>query len=288
MKKNIIFNVLAFLMILAFFSHTFGICLNPADKTYKLSFMSKKDETLKYDYIFTIKRIAEVKGRKIESNSLTEAVINYSLDDFDDSGNMLISLSFDSLIIESVGPRGKFVAETIKSIGVPILYTLTKRGKVIDTKGLDDLPVIPNFNTKGEYHFKSLLIQLPDKEIKMNDTWIGEWEYTFTDSAGWQKNVFITTYKLVDEVKKNGFDCFKIETTTKEKVSGEQKYGDREVILSGEMELKGEIYFAYKKGIIVEKSYTEDEGKLHMKVTSPSPAELTYINFAKAKFSLKK
>ncbi len=174
MKKSIIFAGCSFIVLLFFFSQTSVMCHNSGEKAYKLFFNTKKGQEFKYDYLFTIKRIAEINDRKIESNSTTKAVINYSLDDIDASGNMSISLSFDSLSIESEGARGKTVADTKKNIGIPVHYKLTKAGKILETKGLDALPEIPNFNTKGEYDLKSFLMQLPDKEVKINDTWTGD------------------------------------------------------------------------------------------------------------------
>ena len=151
---------------------------------------------------------------------------------------------------------------------------------------MENLPEIHEFNTKGEYDLKSLLFQLPGKSVKINDTWTGRWEYIYEGPSLKQKNVFTTTYTLIGEEPRKGFDCLKIKTLTKEKMTGTQNFGENEVTLSGEMDLEGEIYFAFKEGILVEKTYVEDAGKLNMEFTSPQAMTITYTNYARAKFSL--
>ncbi len=286
MRRNIFFYFFVSFLVFCLFIYSYVNSLRAGEKSFRLSFLDEKGKNIKYNYIYFVKRISEMMGRKTETNTETEAVINYTIDDFDQEGNMFISLSFDSLSKKILSPGGEFVADTEKTIDIPIQYKLNKRGRVLETIGLDALPTIPNFDTKGEYDLKSLFIQLPDKEVRINDTWVGEWEYYYQSSSGFQKSVFNTTYKLADEVEKDGFDCLEIETTTRERMSGEQKNRGRKAILSGEMDLKGKIYFAYKEGIIVEKSYFGYWGKFHMKITSRYPLDITYSNFVRAKFSL--
>jgi hypothetical protein len=127
---------------------------------------------------------------------------------------------------------------------------------------------------------------LPGKEIKLNDTWTGEWVWESKTSAGWQRNTFTTVYRALEEVQKIGLACLRIETLTKEKMEGQQEFSGRAVTLSGEADLKGEVVFAYKKGIIVEKSYVEDGGKLVMEITSPQAVTITNTNYARASFLL--
>jgi hypothetical protein len=63
--------------------------------------------------------------------------------------------------------------------------------------------------------------------------------------------------------------------------------GSQEAPLSGDIDLKGEIYYAYKDGVLVEKSYLEDAGKLTITVTGPQPTSITFTNFGKARYVLK-
>lgn len=275
-------------LVFCFFTYSYGNSLHAGEKSYRLSFSDEKGKNIKYNYTYFVKRISEMMGRKTETNSETEAVIDYSIEDLDHEGNMLISLSFDSLSKKIFAPGGKFIGDTKKTINIPIKYKLSKRGKVLETIGIEALPTIPDFDTKGEYDLKSLFIQLPDKEVKMNETWIGKWQYSFQSSSRSQKSDFCTTYRLVDKVTKDGFDCLEIETTTREKMSGEQKVRRGKAILSGEMDFKGKIFFAYKEGIIVEKTYFGHWGKFHMKITSRYPVDIISNNFVRAKYSLRK
>lgn len=256
------------------------------EKSYKLSLSHEKGKHLKYGYSFDIKRIQEVRGTEREIDRKTEAVIDYGIGDVDENGNLVVTLKFDSLTMWAKNPEREYFGDTRKSIGVPVHFTLNKRGKVIKSEGLEDLPTVPELNLRGEWDLVSFFFQLPEERVKMGDTWTGEWMWEPISSSGTRKNVFQTTYQLVDEVRKNGFDCLKIKTTTKEIVSGKSRYGNREIETSGEIDLTGEIYFAYKEGILVEKSYVEEAGRLHWKVDSPQPMEIHFTNFVQAKFSL--
>ena len=59
------------------------------------------------------------------------------------------------------------------------------------------------------------------------------------------------TVKIIEETKKDGFDCLKIEETTIQKMTGE--FEQNGMPLSLERETKGTeiIYFAYKKGMFL-------------------------------------
>ena len=274
-------------IIMIFFS-ILCLCISCTifEKSYKLSLSNDKGKHLKYEYSFNINRIQEVSGSEREIDRKTEAVIDYAVEGFDEEGNVVVTLTFDSLTMWARNPEREYFGDTRKSISVPVHFTLDKRGKVIKSEGLDDLPTVPELNLRGEWDLVSFFFQLPEEKVKMGDTWTGEWMWVPIGSQGTRKNVFQTTYQLVDEVRKRGYDCLKIKTTTKEIISGKSQYGDREIEESGEIDLTGEIFFAYKEGILVEKSYIEDEGKLYWKVPSPQPMEIVFTNHAKAKFAL--
>jgi len=275
MKKKVLLPIAYFALLTFFLMHTH--CTQR--KTFTLSFTNEKGRNLKYDYSFSIDRIYERSGKKIKNTRKTNAVIDYLIQGSDKEGNIIVTLSFDLLSIYSKNLDREYTGDTRKSIGVPVIYTLNYRGKVIEVKGIDELPVIPEIGLKGEYDLISLFFQLPERQVKINDTWTGSWTYS-------QRNVFNTTYKLMGVEEKYGYECLKIETSTEEIISGTQQSGNIDMIMSGEAHLEGVIYFAWKEGIIVEKSYKEDAGNLTIETSGPRAFKRTFSNYAQAKFVL--
>lgn len=263
-----------------------AIDLPAQGKTYKLFFAPKKGEVLKYDYQFALRRIREVAGRKSEINRSVAAVIDYGVEEVDPEGNIWVSLMYDALKMESLNPQGSSPAATQKSLGIPVRYLLDPIGRILKTKGLEGLPDIPDYNTKGDYDLMALLIQLPGREIGIGETWTGEWAWITSSASSSQTNAFTTTYKILEEVQRNGLNCLRIETATKEKIEGRMVMGGRDAVSSGDIDLKGEIFYAYREGILVEKSYVEDGGKLTITLAGPTPTIMSFTNFGRARYVL--
>ena len=257
-----------------------GMSCSIVEKTYQLSFSREKGKNIKYKYSFDVRRYQETD--KSEMQSHRKAVIDYTVDGIDEDGHLSVTQKFDSLDIWSKNPtRGEYVTDTKERIGLPVHFTLDRSGKAIKIEGLEK-------NTMSEWDMISIFFQLPDRKVKIGDSWTGVWVWEPLRSSGNRQNTFTTTYRVVERVMHKDYDCLKIETDTKEVIVGKSTYEGNPTESTGEAHLTGEIYFAYKEGIIVEKSFSEEAGKIHWKVFGPQPREGTLISFVKAKFSLVK
>ena len=257
-----------------------GMSCSIVEKTYQLSFSHEEGKNIKYQYSFDVRRYQE--ADESESQSHRKAVIDYTVNGIDEDGHISVTQKYDSLNIRAKNPtRGEYVVDTKERIGVPVHFTLDRNGKVIKIEGLES-------STMREWDMISIFFQLPDRKVKIGDTWNGVWVWEPLRSSGTRQNTFTTTYRVIERVMHKGYDCLKIETDTKEVITGKSTYQGNETESTGEAHLTGEIYFAYKEGIIVEKSYSEEAGKIHWKVFGPQPREGTLISFVKAKFSLVK
>jgi hypothetical protein len=257
-----------------------GISCSIVEKTYQLSFSREKGKNIKYQYSFDVKRYQEADGSENQSHRTTKAVIDYTVNGIDEDGHLSITQKFDSLYIWGKSPtRGEYTTDTKERIGLPVHFTLDRSGNVLKTEGLEE-------NTMSEWDMISIFFQLPDRKVKIGDSWTGVWVWEPFRSSGFRQNTFTTTYQVVEKVMHKDYDCLNIETNTKETIVGKSTYEGNPTESTGEAHLTGEIYFAYKEGIIVEKSYSEEAGKIHWKVFGPQPREGTLISFVNAKFSL--
>jgi hypothetical protein len=92
---------------------------------------------------------------------------------------------------------------------------------------------------------------LPERPVKFGDTWTEIDEQEIPASEGKFKIVSDSTYRLIEEVKKDGFDCVKIEVTSTATTTGSGETQGMPFTLEREAHATEVIYFAYKKGMYI-------------------------------------
>jgi hypothetical protein len=151
----------------------------PVNLTYHL----KMGDKATYRMVSTTDVSQEMMGQVQEISTTTRSVIHYKVKEVQSDGNFLIEAVIDSMLIQGNNPALAQVQGMLDQVkGIPVTFVVTPRGKVSSFKGLD---VFPSMQGVGNWKktFKSLFIQLPDRPVKIGDSW-DQQEVTETGSAG--------------------------------------------------------------------------------------------------------
>jgi len=142
-------------------------------------------------------------------------------------------------------------------VGKKVKFTLSPNGEVSDFDGFDELPEIPTATgdvlTSDLYILgvKESFIRLPDKPVKMGDTWTDVRANDVPLGGATLRSESDYTYKLVEEAKKDGFDCLKIAIAGKEKLTGDFEQAGTALSIDRETQVTGFLYFAFKQGMFI-------------------------------------
>ncbi|MFC2156550.1 DUF6263 family protein [Acidobacteriota bacterium] len=142
-------------------------------------------------------------------------------------------------------------------VGMKVKFLLSKTGDVDGYEGFDKLPAITTSteDTLDEASYKlgakSLWFALPEKPVKIGDTWTDEQTEDIPVQDSVLTSESTTTYKVVEEVQKDGYDCLKIEHNGVTRLSGEFEQQGTPLTMERETTSKGVFYFAYKLGMFI-------------------------------------
>lgn len=158
-------------------------------------------------------------------------------------------------------------------IGQKVKFVLLPNGKVEGFEGFDTLPVITS-SSGDELNEETYILAvkttfplLPDKPVKFGDTWTDNQVMDIPQSGSILKLENDYTYTLIEEVKKDGFDCLKIEMTGTSNLIGDFEQEGMALSIERDTISTGTIYFAYKEGMLIS---FESESRGEAIITVPS------------------
>jgi hypothetical protein len=142
-------------------------------------------------------------------------------------------------------------------VGKKVTFVLLPDGEVEELEGFESLPEIiaatGDTMTEEIYRLgvKQTFPRLPEKPIKVGDSWsdvqdtdIPLGDYVLTSHSD-------TKYTLLEEVKKDGIDCLKIEVSGKGTMTGDFEQQGTALTMERETTTEGFMYFAFKKGMFL-------------------------------------
>lgn len=142
-------------------------------------------------------------------------------------------------------------------IGKKVKFILLPNGKAEGFDGFDALPEITS-SGGGELNEETYILgvkttfpRLPDKPVKIGDTWSDTLVMDIPQGNSVLKSENNFTYKLIEETKKDGFDCLKIEMTGTSRLSGDFEQEGMLLSIEREETSTGTLYFAYKEGMLI-------------------------------------
>jgi len=152
-------------------------------------------------------------------------------------------------------PQGSASTDFSEVLGKIVKYTVSPVGKVDGLEGFDELPEIMSASQEKitkeiwELGAKASFPMLPEKAVKFGDTWTDSDEQDLPASGGTLKIISSSTYTLVEEAVKDGFDCVKIEVANTVTMNGTMEQQGMPLKITRETKGTETIYFAYKKGM---------------------------------------
>jgi hypothetical protein len=225
-------------------------------------------------------------GQSLETTNSTKFVFQLETEQVDSLIRFVMTV--DTIGYLFGGPQGNQAMDFGDIKGKKVHATMTSKGEGRDIVPIDSLPVPKMGDRTIEGDVKGwLTVQLfkvPDKPIKISDTWTEAKRdtNTHTDTTR-QSTVTVINdskakYTVLGEEAKMGLTCLHIQVETEYSRQSIGKMKDTEISTDGDGETTTHAWFAYKEGILMEYSTSDFyEGTTvlsgQMNMTSPNTRE---------------
>ena len=220
---------------------------------YELKYKLPKGTTFTLKTSATEEQISDQMGQEVVININRNSESAVDVLSLDDKTGMTLSYEYTKRVTESDGPMGLNSTDYLDLLGKKVKFIINSTGHASGFEGFEELPEItsPNGQTTSGDDFirgiKNLFPKMPEKTVKIGETWTDNQE----SEAGSLKTMTNFTYKTVEDVKKDGFDCLKIEIVYTQTVKGTLDQNGMEIALDIKGEGSGVMYFGYKKGMVI-------------------------------------
>ena len=237
--------------------------MSPAGQKFRYNY--EQGKTYKYSAVVESKMSGQSMGQ--EFSMTYGAEFDYSISLVSSNSDVLtLMVKFEKYNIKLNFPMMGFNDSTIvmqEYVGKRMKVVITDKGKTLSVVPIDTIPpsrVQMMVNLTPNDLFKQLFLELPEKEMDMNDSW--KKTNPDTISRGGMKIVMKPNieFKIVGTEKKSDLKCWKIaiKGTSTMEGSGNQRGAD--VSIDGTIKNNGAAYFAPAEGVpVVSEQSTETE-----------------------------
>jgi len=228
-----------------------------AEKLYELKYQLKPGTTFVIVSTGETESVTDQMGTEVVASITGDGEDTYTVLSADKDKGLTIELEIGERTQDISSDMGSASTDFSELIGKKAKFVLLPNGEAEGFEGFDELPEVTTGS--GETLTKELYIigvkdtfpKLPDKPVKIGDTWkdvqgydVPLGDYTLRSDSDY-------TYTLLEEVKKDGIDCLKIEVTGTDKVTGEFEQQGTLLELERVTTTKAVMYFAYNMGMFV-------------------------------------
>jgi hypothetical protein len=222
-------------------------------------------------------------GTEVVVNVEGEGEDSYEVISVDNEAGITFELEYREKSDNVESPAGSGSTDYSELVGKKAIFVVSPLGKTSGFEGFENLPEITTAlqetTNKDQYisGVKAIFPMLPGKAVKFGDTWTETDEREIPASGGKFKIVSNVTYKLIEEAKKDGFDCVKIEATGTIKTTGSGETEGMSFTLEREANATEIIYFAYRKGMYISREgSSKQEGIVNFEsIGMEMPQEIT-------------
>lgn len=222
----------------------------------KLRYKFENKKSYKYSSIVESKTSGQAMGQEFTITS--SANLDYSISLISENADvMTLMAKFEKFCIKLNMPMMGFNDSTIvmrEYIGKRIKVMITNRGKTLAVEPIDTIPptrVQIMASLTPSDMFKQFMLQLPEKEVDVNDSWKNNNPDTI--SRGGMKMVMKQNleFKVVGAEKKNDFNCWKIDINGTSTIEGNGTQQGTDVTVDGTVKINGAAYVAPAEGVFV-------------------------------------
>ena len=229
----------------------------------KLRYNFEQGKTYKYSTTIESKTSGQSMGQ--EFTMTTNAAIDYSFLLLNaNNGVITLKVEFEKFNIKLNMPMMGFNDSTIvmqEYIGKRVKVVISDRGKTLSVEPIDTIPPsriqMMAALTPSDL-IKQILLELPEKELNVNDSW--KKESPDTISRGGMRMVVKPNieYKIAEAEKKNDYDCWKIAINGSSTIEGSGSQRGADVTIDGTVKINGAAYFAPAEGVAVLSDQTSE------------------------------
>lgn len=239
----------------------FSFASGPGDiggqKTYELKYQMPAGTKFIMANTGTTESVLDQMGTEIVTDIDGHGEDTYTVLSADKEKGLKIELVMGERTQDVSSMMGSDSTDFSELVGKKVTFVLLPDGDVEELEGFESLPEITSATgdtmTEAIYKLgvKQTFPRLPKKPVQVGDSWsdvqdtdVPLGSYTLTSHSD-------TTYTLLEEVEKDGFDCLKIEVFGKDTMGGDFEQQGTALTLERETTTKGFMYFAYKKGMFL-------------------------------------
>jgi len=243
------------------------------DTAVTLAYQFPEGKTVTYRQTSTETQTVEAMGQ--QQTSQNSSVIEFSAKQKSSKdGQFALGVTINALKITEDSQQGTSSADTSADVGKSFDMVVSRLGKEIDASGASAIQyeLGPNGKRNLAGNFQTFFPDLPEKPVKIGDTWPSE--DNVTEQVGSNeirinlKNVHtLEGFETVD-----GFGCVRIKTVVKGTMAGEIDQGGVGLSINANIEGTDTWYFAIKEGIFVK---LDSKGTLTGNITVGEPANMT-------------
>ena len=229
----------------------------------KLRYNFEKGKTQQYSAFINSRTSGQSMGQEFSVTSGTD--FDYAISLLQAAaGELTLNVEFKKFNVKLNMPMMGFNDTTIvmkEYIGKRVKVVITDIGKTLSAVPIDTIPPSRIQMMAGltpSDLFKQILIELPEKEVGLNDSWKQNKPDTIFRSG--MKLVMKPNieFKITGEEKKNNLTCWKLDFSGTSTLEGSGNQRGTDVTVDGTVKLKGTMYFAPAQGISVLVEQTSD------------------------------
>jgi hypothetical protein len=240
---------------------------------FTLAYQFSEGKTLTYQITSTQIQNLDVMGQAISTE--TNSAIEFTLQPKGlKEGQYQLGVTVNAFKIEAQSPQGGMTADASSVVGKSFDLILSRLGKEIDTSGASSIRY-----TMGQVgtrdlggSFQALFPDVPDRPVKIGDSWPSEDAVIQKSDAGDIHVNFnvVNTLEGIETI--DGLECLRIKGTVTGKMTGNLEQQGMALLFDAKIDGTQTWYFAVKEGILVK---TETKGNIGGVITAGEPANMT-------------
>jgi hypothetical protein len=238
-----------------------------------LAYQFPEGKTLTYRTTSTQTQNLDVMGQALstESNSAIEFTLQpKGLKE----GQYQLGVTINAFKVEAQSPQGGMAADASSVVGKSFDMILSNLGKEVDTSGASSIRYTMGIAGTRDLgaSFQAFFPDLPERPVKIGDSWPSEDAVTQKSDAGDIRIIFNIVNTLEGFETVDGLECARIKGAVTGKMTGNLEQQGMALLFDAKIDGTQTWYFAVKEGILVK---TETKATIGGVITAGEPANIT-------------
>jgi hypothetical protein len=189
-------------------------------------------------------------------------------------GNLVLNVTIDAATADVSSPQGNMSPDMSVIVGKAFDMVVSKLGKEIDVSGAEAIKYdMPMGGTRDlSSGFQAFFSDLPDKPVKVGDTWPSEDTIVQKEGMGETRISFknLNTFDGIETV--DGYECARVKAAVQGTITGNLEQQGMGISIDMKLDGTDTWYFAIKEGIYVKSDMKAAMGGV---VVVGEPANMT-------------